>query len=110
MRHLLLTEPRPWLTTGYVVVGNLCLDRMSTAAAEVVGGRDEVVRTLGQGAFGHTFLATDRQENRSVAVKVLDTRSRPDEKAYQLFRREAEVLRAIRHHGIPEVFDTFQGV
>jgi serine/threonine protein kinase len=83
---------------------------MSTAAAEVVGGRYAVVRTLGQGAFGHTFLATDREGNRSVAVKVLDTRNRPDEKAYELFRREAEVLRAIRHHGIPEVFDTFQGV
>ena len=83
---------------------------MTTAAVEVVGGRYEVLRTLGQGAFGHTFLAHDRQADRNVAIKVLDTRNRPDEKAYELFRREAEVLRAVRHHGIPEVFDTFQGV
>src|SRR5688572_23095569 len=81
---------------------------MTTSAAEVVGGRYEIVRTLGQGAFGHTFLARDRQQDRIVAIKVLDTRGRPDRKAYELFRREAEVLGTVRHHGIPEVYDTFQ--
>ncbi len=79
-----------------------------TSAGELIGGRYEVVRTLGQGAFGHTFLAHDRQTGRAVAVKLLDTRGRPDQKAYEMFKREAEVLRAVRHHGIPEVFDTFQ--
>ncbi|MEX2154482.1 MAG: serine/threonine-protein kinase [Gemmatimonadaceae bacterium] len=83
---------------------------MSTSAAEVVGGRYEIVRTLGQGAFGHTFLARDRENDRTVAIKLLDTRGRVDPKAYELFRREAEVLRAVRHHGIPEVYDTLQDV
>jgi serine/threonine protein kinase len=81
---------------------------MTAATAELVGGRYEIVRTLGQGAFGHTFLARDRQTDRTVAIKLLDTRGRPDHKAYELFKREAEVLRAIRHHGIPEVYDTLQ--
>jgi serine/threonine protein kinase len=83
---------------------------MTAAAAELVGGRYEIVRTLGQGAFGHTFLARDRQTDRTVAIKLLDTRGRPDHKAYELFRREAEVLRAIRHHGVPEVYETLQDV
>ncbi|MGH7678036.1 MAG: serine/threonine protein kinase, partial [Gemmatimonadaceae bacterium] len=74
----------------------------------IIGGRYEIVRTLGQGAFGHTFLARDRQGDRSVAIKVLDTRGRHDPKAFELFQREADVLRGVRHHGIPEVFDTFQ--
>jgi serine/threonine protein kinase len=81
---------------------------MSTAAAALVGGRYEIVRTLGQGAFGHTFLARDREADRTVAIKLLDTRGRLDAKAYELFRREAEVLRAVRHHGIPEVYETLQ--
>ena len=81
---------------------------MSTSTATMVGGRYEIIRTLGQGAFGHTFLARDRQDDRTVAVKVLDTRGQPDRKSYELFKREAEVLRAVRHHGIPEVHDTFQ--
>jgi serine/threonine protein kinase len=81
---------------------------MSTSAPAIAGGRYEMVRTLGQGAFGHTFLAYDRETDRSVAIKFLDARSGHDAKAYELFRREAEVLRAVRHHGIPEVYETLQ--
>jgi hypothetical protein len=67
-----------------------------------------MLRTLGRGSFGHTFLAHDREADRTVAVKLLDSRGGHDAKAYELFRREAEVLRAVRHHGIPEVYDTLQ--
>ena len=74
----------------------------------VIGERYELLRTLGQGAFGHTFLARDRTADAEVAVKVLDTRGRHDPKAHELFRREAEVLRSVRHHGIPEILDTVQ--
>src|SRR5687767_5064087 len=79
---------------------------MSTSATPLVGGRYEMVRTLGRGSFGHTFLARDREAARAVAIKLLDARGGHDAKAYELFRREAEVLRAVRHHGIPEVYDT----
>jgi serine/threonine-protein kinase len=72
-----------------------------------LGGHFDVVRTLGQGAFGRTLLARDARSGREVAIKLLDERGRPDVKAYQLFEREAEVLRALRHHGIPEVYETF---
>jgi serine/threonine protein kinase len=82
----------------------------TTAASPLVGGRYEILRTLGQGAFGRTFLARDREQDRTVAIKLLDTRGRDDWKAYELFKREAEVLRAVRHHGIPEVYETFQDV
>ena len=81
---------------------------MSTATSQIVGGRYEILRTLGQGAFGHTFLARDTREDRDVAIKVLDARNRNDAKAYELFRREADVLGAVRHHGIPQVFESFQ--
>jgi serine/threonine protein kinase len=72
----------------------------------MVGGRYEMLRLLGRGAFGHTYLARDHQGNREVAIKVLDAGGHTDEKAYELFRREADVLRAVRHHGIPEVHET----
>ncbi|HET9454705.1 MAG TPA: serine/threonine-protein kinase [Gemmatimonadaceae bacterium] len=74
----------------------------------IVGERYEILRTLGQGAFGHTFLAHDRVDDRAVAVKLLDTRGRHDPKVHELFRREADVLRSVRHHGIPEIHDTLQ--
>ncbi|MEX2177508.1 MAG: serine/threonine-protein kinase [Gemmatimonadaceae bacterium] len=81
---------------------------MSTTATTLLGGRYEIGRALGQGAFGHTVLAHDRQEDRAAAIKVLDSRVRDGLKSYELFKREADVLRAVRHHGIPEVFDAFQ--
>jgi serine/threonine protein kinase len=83
---------------------------MSTTTSQVVGGRYEIIRTLGQGAFGRTFLARDSREDREVAIKVFDARGRNDPKAYELFRREAEVLGAVRHHGIPQVYEAFQDV
>ena len=82
----------------------------SAAPSTLLAGRFEVVRTLGQGAFGRTLLARDTRSGggREVAIKLLDERGRPDAKAYQLFEREADVLRGLRHHGIPEVYETFQ--
>ncbi|MGH7636762.1 MAG: serine/threonine protein kinase [Gemmatimonadaceae bacterium] len=81
----------------------------SAAPSTLLAGRFEVIRTLGQGAFGRTLLARDARASggREVAIKLLDQRGRPDAKAYQLFEREADVLRGLRHHGIPEVYETF---
>jgi len=78
-------------------------------AVTVVGERYELVRALGRGAFGHTFLAHDRTNGRSVSVKVLDPRGDVDWKAYELFEREAAVLRSLRHQGVPEVYDVVEG-
>jgi serine/threonine protein kinase len=81
----------------------------SALPSTLLAGRFEVIRTLGQGAFGRTLLARDTRGSggREVAIKLLDERGRPDAKAYQLFEREADVLRGLRHHGIPEVYETF---
>ncbi len=73
------------------------------AAGPVIDGRYEVLRTLGQGAFGRTFLARDREAGREVAIKMLDTQRVDSLKGFELFEREATVLRSVRHHGVPEV-------
>ncbi|MEZ4588965.1 MAG: serine/threonine-protein kinase [Gemmatimonadales bacterium] len=71
-------------------------------AGQVIAGRYQVESRLGRGSFGETLLAHDVEAERPVAIKVL---SRPtDLKAYQLFEREARVLRSLRHRGVPEVF------
>ena len=74
----------------------------------LIADRYEIARTLGKGAFGQTFLARDRQSDRMVAVKLLDARGAPDWKAYELFEREAAVLRSLRHHGVPEIYDSLR--
>ncbi|HKS04671.1 MAG TPA: serine/threonine-protein kinase [Gemmatimonadaceae bacterium] len=74
----------------------------------LIADRYEITRTLGKGAFGQTFLARDTQGDRMVAVKLLDARGAPDWKAYELFEREAAVLRSLRHHGVPEIYDSLR--
>ena len=75
------------------------------SAGRIVGGRYEILHVLGQGAFGRTFLARDTGNDRQVAIKLLDARDAVTWKAREMFEREADVLRSLRHHGIPEVFD-----
>jgi serine/threonine protein kinase len=83
---------------------------LSHPTEATVAGRYELVRELGHGAFGRTFLARDRTSDRAVALKVLDQRGSTDWKAYEMFEREAAVLRCLRHHGVPEVHDSFRDV
>ena len=73
-----------------------------------IADRYEVIRPLGRGSFGQTVLARDVEHNRQVAMKVLHARAAQDWKVYELFEREASTLRALRHHGIPQVYDAFR--
>jgi serine/threonine protein kinase len=73
---------------------------------DVVAGRYRVVRALGRGSFGHTYLAVDTAAgDREVALKQLHAEGERGWKAFELFEREAAALRSLRHHGIPEIFD-----
>lgn len=74
-------------------------------AGTVIAGRYELIHPLGRGTFGHMVLAYDREQQRSVALKVLDRGDHVDLKALEMFEREAAVLRSIRHQGIPAMYD-----
>ncbi len=56
-------------------------------APAIIAGRYEVIRTLGHGSFG---------------------RAAADWKAFELFEREAAVLRGLRHQGVPAVYETLR--
>jgi serine/threonine protein kinase len=71
----------------------------------LIAGRFQVIRPLGHGGFGHTYLATDVTLHRQVALKVLSHRHARDWKAYELFEREAATLRDLRHPGIPMIHE-----
>jgi serine/threonine protein kinase len=76
--------------------------------SEPVAGRYEIIRPLGAGGFARTLLARDRRDQRQVALKVLRPQTAPDWKAYELFEREGAVLRELRHHGVPAIYETFR--
>ena len=77
-------------------------------SAPLIADRYEMIRPLGKGSFAHTLLAWDRQADRQVALKVLSPRDVTEWKTYELFDREAAVLRTLRHSGIPAIYDSFR--
>src|SRR3990170_1339824 len=75
-------------------------------------GRWRLGPRIGSGGQGHTFLARDEQAGaggmRQVVVKMLRLGESGWEKV-DLFEREARVLAALRHPGIPRYLARFEG-
>lgn len=78
-------------------------------APRIIADRYRVDSILGEGASAITLRAHDTVEDRPVAIKELKAAALDSWKHYELFEREAAVLRALRHHGIPAIYDVFKG-
>ncbi len=79
-------------------------------ASHLLDGRYRINRVIGQGGMGRVYLANDiRLANRPVAVKemIVDAGNEQEKKAIEDFQREASVLAALSHPGIPNLFDNF---
>lgn len=74
--------------------------------------RYQVLRTLGQGGMGTTYLAWDnlaRLESRPglLVLKEMNADMAQISKAQELFEREARTLKSLNHSGIPKYYDFF---
>src|SRR5580658_4473030 len=78
-------------------------------AGQMLDGRYRVHKVLGQGGMGRVYLANDtRLANRPVAAKeMIIGDGIAEKKAIEDFAREARVLAALAHPGIPNVIDYF---
>jgi ribosomal protein L37AE/L43A len=74
------------------------------APGSVVAGY-EVEHLLGQGGMGAVYLARARADGRRVALKLLLPPALVDQVAQDLFRREIEVTRTLRHPNIVALLD-----
>ena len=64
----------------------------------------EVVAQIGVGGMGEVYKATDTNLKRSVAIKVLPGSVAGDAERLARFQREAEVLAALNHPNIAQIF------
>jgi serine/threonine-protein kinase len=72
----------------------------------------QVLRTLGQGGMGTTYLAWDKAaiiERRPslLVLKEMNADMAQISKAQELFEREARTLKSLNHPGIPQYYDFF---
>lgn len=87
---------------------------MELAAGKILSNRYQIIRQLGKGGFGQTFLASDRQlpnHNRCV-IKQFKPQSKDPETvatARRLFETEAKILQELGSHPrIPRLFAYFE--
>ncbi len=72
----------------------------------------QVLRTLGQGGMGTTYLAWAgagllAQHPQLLVLKEMNADMAKVAKAQELFEREARTLKTLRHPGIPKYYDFF---
>ncbi len=78
----------------------------------------QVLRILGQGGMGTTYLAWDQERHNLqgmgaspaaalVVLKEMNADMAQIRKAQELFEREAKALKSLDHSGIPKFFDFF---
>jgi eukaryotic-like serine/threonine-protein kinase len=67
-------------------------------------GPYHVLAKLGEGGMGEVYRATDTTLKRQVAIKVLPDAMAADAERLARFQREAEVLAALNHPHIAQVF------
>src|SRR5262245_29362165 len=76
---------------------------MSLAAGARLGPY-EVLAAIGAGGMGEVYRARDTKLNRDVALKILPDAYAHDPERLARFRREAQVLAALNHPGIAQIY------
>jgi serine/threonine-protein kinase len=80
-------------------------ERPGDLAAEVVGSRYRIERSVAAGGMGEVFLAIDAVLERPVALKVLHRNLSADPGFVERFRREARAAAGLNHPNVVAVYD-----
>ncbi|MGF1676119.1 MAG: protein kinase [Rivularia sp. (in: cyanobacteria)] len=90
----------------------ICGEPLPLLSASIIIDRYKIVRQLGQGGFGRTYLAEDMQQSDKICVlKEFAPQVEEDkdlQKAKELFEREANVLKQLQHPQIPRLHCSLQ--
>ncbi|MGH1396970.1 MAG: protein kinase domain-containing protein [Trichormus sp.] len=89
-----------------------CGEPLSIAVGQVIDNRYRLIRQIGQGGFGRTYLAEDQKKSHQKCVlkefAPQVTEKQDLQKAKELFEREANVLKKLHHSQIPMFHTSLQ--
>ncbi|WP_375477152.1 protein kinase [uncultured Nostoc sp.] len=89
-----------------------CGEPLPLAVGQFVDNRYQIIRHLGQGGFGRTYLAEDINKSHQTCVLkefAPQVQEHQDlQKAKELFEREANVLKKLQHPQIPRFHASLQ--
>jgi len=79
--------------------------RISSSDKKVLGGRYEILKTLGEGGMGSVFKARDIEVDRIVALKVIRPELAGSADILRRFRQELVLARQITHRNVVRIYD-----
>ncbi|WP_041740927.1 serine/threonine-protein kinase [Calothrix sp. PCC 6303] len=88
-----------------------CGEPLPLPEGEIISNRYRIIRLLGQGGFGRTYLAEDSTTRQNCVLKEFAPQvEKPEDlkKAKELFDREAKVLQKLQHPQIPRFHTSLQ--
>ena len=89
---------------GRQMVAEGSADYEQASDTRVGESRFTIIRPLGKGGLGNVWLARDERLKRNVAIKELNKEALQSEKAWQRFRREAEITGMLEHPAIVPLY------
>jgi serine/threonine protein kinase len=81
------------------------MSKLVKLIGQVLDGKYQLDKLLGQGGMGAVFLATHLGTKRPVALKVIAPQFMANEEVGERFRREAEAAGRLRHPNVVNVTD-----
>ncbi len=65
----------------------------------------KIIKKVGEGGMGVVYKATDKNQSKIVALKVLNDRLENDREGVKRFLKEAEIARQLKHENIVKIFN-----
>ncbi|MGB2604400.1 MAG: protein kinase, partial [Candidatus Sulfotelmatobacter sp.] len=97
-------EPRGW-SKPFTPSDAMAYRKVSLAPGSVLGGRYEILKTLGEGGMGSVFQAHDNEVDRIVALKVIRPELAGSAEILQRFRQELVLAQQITHRNAVRIYD-----
>jgi serine/threonine protein kinase/tetratricopeptide (TPR) repeat protein len=97
-------EPRGW-SKPFTPSDAAAYGKASLVPGSVLGGRYEILKTLGEGGMGAVFQARDAEVDRIVALKVIRPELAGNAEILRRFRQELVLAQQITHRNAVRIYD-----